>query len=166
MNIQKTGLAALIAAAGFTSFVPSMVLAEGVRKIDVTVDLAAIENAQAAAYWGALEVDLEAAIAARVADQLSEEGADLNIDITEVELSNGLQEDLGIADTKLAANVVQTHPTDNSLFKNYELMVDVNAAKAYLPAGVDVVVLKADTADFYKAMVETFADAVAARVKE
>lgn len=162
MNVKTTGLAALIAAA----CVAAPVSAAGVRKIDVTVDLSAIENAQAAAYWGALEADLEAAIAARVADQLSEDGADLNIDITEVELSNGLQEDLGIADTKLAANVAQTHPTDNSLFKSYELMVDVNAATTYLPAGTDVLVLKADTPVFYAAMVETFADAVAARVKE
>lgn len=162
METMKKGAFALLAMA----FVTTPVLAEGVRNIDVTVDLNAIENAQAAAYWGKLEGDLESAIAERVAGMLSEEGADLNIDITEVELSNGFQEDLGIADTKLAANVVQTHPTDNSLFKNYELTVDVNAATTYLPAGTDILVLKADTPDFYNAMVQTFADAVAARVKE
>lgn len=65
-----------------------------VKEIEVTADLSAIQNADAAAYWGRLEADLEAAIASRLVDRLAEEGAEgarILVDLREVELASAFE---------------------------------------------------------------------------
>ena len=69
-----------------------------VESVTVEADLQAIENQQAASYWAMLSDDLTKAIAERVANQLGEDGTDIKIDISEVELSNGFQEAMGLAE--------------------------------------------------------------------
>ena len=144
---------------------PALAAGPTVKEIDVTVDMAAVENPAAARYWGTLEADLESAILARLTDQIADDGANLIIDVEEVELSNGFQEATGMADTRLVANVKQTHDTDNSRFEAYDLTVDVNQALLLMPEGTDVTLITADTREFYDAMIRAFADAVAKKVK-
>lgn len=136
-----------------------------VKSIDVTLDMAAVQNAQAAAYWGTLEADLEGAILARVQPQIADDGVDISIDISEVELSNGFQEVVGIADTRLIGSVKMTHLTDNSRFDAYELTVDVNAAMPLLPEGFVMATATVDTKEYYDAMITAFANGVVNRLK-
>jgi hypothetical protein len=136
-----------------------------VKSIDVTLDMAAVQNAQAAAYWGTLEADLEGAILARVQPQVADDGVDISIDISEVELSNGFQEVVGIADTRLIGSVKMTHLTDNSRFDAYELTVDVNAATPLLPEGFVMATATVDTKEYYDAMITAFANGVVKRLK-
>jgi hypothetical protein len=136
-----------------------------VKEIDVTVELDAVENRAAAKYWGTLEVDLEAAILAHITSRIAEDGANLIIDVEEVELSNGFTDATGMADTRLVANVKQTHDTDNSRFEAYDITVDVGQVLPLMPEGTDVTRITADTREFYDAMVRAFAAAVVKRIK-
>jgi hypothetical protein len=158
-TVATAGIAALLL--GTAVFAQD---AKTVKSIEVETDLSAIGNSSAAAYWKNISTDLEAAIAARVANNLSEDGIKLVIDIEEVELSNGFQETLGLADTKLSGLVKMTHENDNGRFSNYRLTVDINQAMPLIPAGTDVTTLPADTRVYYDAMINTFANAVVERL--
>lgn len=136
-----------------------------VKSVDVEVELSAIENPRAAKYWTSIADDLENAIVAKVADQVSDDGIDLKIDLEEVWLSNGFEEKLGLADTRLVGDVSMTHATDNSRFGAYQLTVDVNTAMPLIPADVDVTVLPADSRVYYDAMIAAFAQGVVDRLK-
>ncbi len=140
-------------------------LAATVKSIDVEVELDAVENPKAAAYWTTIADDLENAIVARITEDIAEDGVDVKIDLEEVSLSNGFEESMGLADTRLVGNVTMSHASDNSRFGTYELTVDVNTAMPMIPAGVDVVTLPADTRVYYDAMIAAFAQGVVDRLK-
>ncbi len=131
-----------------------------VKSVVVEADLATVENRTAAGYWADLSTDLTNAIVARVADRIDEKGVAISVDIAEVELSNGFQEALGLADTRLTGKVRVRNAEDPSRDKTYDLTIDVNQAKAFIPAGTDVTTLPAGTRIYYDAMVGAFADAV------
>jgi hypothetical protein len=160
-----------------------------IAKIDVTVDLAAIQNEQAATFWANLEADLENAIAARLTgesmvsedEQLAyqaeqNEGSDGNsgglkllgtqilVDIREVELASAFERELNLADSVLVGQVNITDDTDNSNFDAYELSVTLENAQIVLPEGA-VLVLSTDTGDSYNRIVEAFAEGVVSRLK-
>jgi hypothetical protein len=136
-----------------------------VKSVDVEVELSAIENPRAAEYWTTIADDLENAIVARIADQVSDDGVDLKIDLEEVSLSNGFEDTLGLEDTRLIGDVTMTHASDNSRFGTYQLTVDVNTALPMIPADVDVTILPADSRVYYEAMIATFAQGVVDRLK-
>ncbi|WP_431301101.1 hypothetical protein [Tabrizicola sp. BL-A-41-H6] len=136
-----------------------------VKSVDVEVELSAIENPRAAEYWTSIADDLENAIVAKIEDQVSDDGVDVKIDLAEVSLSNGFEENLGLADTRLVGDVTMTHASDNTRFGKYELTVDVNTALPLIPADVDVTVLPADTRVYYEAMIAAFAQGVVDRLK-
>ena len=131
----------------------------------MTVDIAAVANPKAASYWTTFEGDLEAAILAKITDQIADDGINLIIDVSEVELSNGFDEQMGFADTRMVAAVKMTHDTDNTRFGAYELTVDVNQVIPMLPEGTDINVLNGDTKTYYDAMVKAFANGVVERLK-
>lgn len=135
-----------------------------VRDIDVQVDLTAIQNPAAATYWTNVAQDLENAIVARVTDRTADDGVKISIDISEVELANAYENVTNIADTKMVGQVNVTSETDNTDFNSYELTVSVEEALPYFPAGTTVVMIARDTPEYYKAMVEAFADAVVKRL--
>lgn len=160
-------LTALILAAALSGTVPALAQVDRIARVDVTVDLAAIQNEKAAAYWGQLEADLEAAIGARVADRLVEEGgegAEILVDIREVELSNAFERQLNLADAVLVGQVNVNDQTNNPNYDAYELSVSLETARI-IPTEGETVILSTDTQDTYKRLVETFADAVVAKLK-
>jgi hypothetical protein len=136
-----------------------------VKSIEVEVELDAIGNPKAAAYWTSIADDLENAIVSRITDQIADDGVDVKIDLEEVSLSSGFEETLGLADTRLVGTVMMTHASDNTRFGTYELTVDVNAAMPMIPEGVDVVTLPADTRVYYDAMIAAYAQAVVDRLE-
>jgi hypothetical protein len=92
-----------------------------IASVDVTADLTAIGNEKAATYWGNLEKDLEAAIGARVSDRLAEEGAEIKIDIRELELASAFEPELNLGDAVLVGQVNVIDDTDNRNYNAYEL---------------------------------------------
>jgi len=137
-----------------------------VKEIDVQIELPDVTNAAAAARFATIETDLESALAARMVERLADVGVNVIIDISEVELSNSFTETMNLADTRLVATVKITDDVDNSNFNSYELTVDVNAAKMFVPAGTDLVVLPVDSSIYYDALIAAFADGVVTRLNE
>lgn len=136
-----------------------------VKSIDIDVELEAIENPKAAAYWTTIADDLENAIVKLVTEQIADDGVEVKIDLQEVELSGGFDEATGLAETRLVGDVAMIHATDNSRFDAYTLTVDINAAKPLLPQDVDLLTLPADTRVYYDAMIQAFAQGVVDRLK-
>ncbi|MFP1645280.1 hypothetical protein [Pontitalea aquivivens] len=140
-----------------------------IKSIDVTADIAVIENAEAAKFWGNLETDLEAAIAAEIApDRLvgaKGEGSEITVDIDEIALSDTWATVTDLGESRLVGQVNVTSQTDNSKFDGYELSVAFKDALVFLPEGADVTLLTRDSAEYYAAMLQAFAEHVVDRLK-
>ncbi len=171
----KTRTAAAAALIALTSSTSVFAGVDKVAKIDTTVDVSAINNAQAATFWANLETDLENAIAARVTERLAVEevkpddqgridGAQIKVDIREVELASAFERELNLADAVLVGQVTIVDDTDNSNADGYELTVSLQNAKVIVPEGATLL-LSTDTTGAYTRLVETFADAIVERLK-
>jgi len=136
-----------------------------ISKVDVTTDLTAIQNEKAAAYWANLEKDLEAAIGARVVDRMGDEGAEIRVDIREIELANAFERELNLADAVLVGQVNIVDDTDNENFDAYELTVTLENANVVLTEGQTLVLSTSDSPETYKRLVDVFADGVVSRLK-
>ena len=154
---------------------PLLAGVDKVAKVDASVDVSAINNAQAATFWANLEADLENAIAARVTDRLATEevkpdedgkidGAQIKVDVREVELASAFERELNLADAVLVGQVTIVDDTDNTNADGYELTVSLENAKVIVPEGMTVV-LSTDTSGAYTRLVEAFADGVVSRLK-
>lgn len=166
------------AAAAFVAVLSGSSLYAGVdkvAKIDATVDVSAISNTQAATFWANLEADLENAIAARVTERLATEevkpddqgridGAQIIVDVREVELASAFERELNLADAVLVGQVTIVDDTDNTNADGYELSVSLETAKIIVPEGATLI-LSADTSGAYTRLVEAFADGVVSRLK-
>ena len=162
MMFQK--LAAVTATAlllGGTAFAQDTLT---VKDVTVEAELTAVTNEKAAAYWAELASDLETAIAGRVADRIAEDGTQITVDISEVELSSGFEDAAGLADTRLVGQVRMENEANPTRFSVFELTVDVNQVLPMLPEGTALTEVTADTDRFYRTMVEAFAQAVADRL--
>lgn len=165
------------ASAALIAFLASPLLAgvDKVAKIDANVDVSAINNAQAATFWANLEADLENAIAARVTDRLPVEeskpdedgkidGAQVIVDIREVELASAFERELNLGDAVLVGDVTIRDDTDMANTDTYELTVSLENAQVIVPEGMTVV-LSTDTTGAYNRLVEAFAEGVVTRLK-
>ena len=135
-----------------------------VREVNVEADISAISNPAAAAYWTNVADDIENAVVARITDRTANDGVKLSIDISEVELASAFENVTNVADTKMVGQVNVTSDTDNTEFNSYELTVTVEEALPYFPPGTTVVMITRDTPEYYKAMVDAFAEAVVKRL--
>lgn len=155
--MQRPVIATLLALGLALPALPALA-ATDVSKVEVNVDLAAIQNPKAAAYWADLSEDLATAIVARVHDQLDTDGVRLKVDIDELALSNSFESAVGIGESRLGGIVNVMSDTDNSKFDTYDLTVGFD--RTYLPQGVDPVSITMDSPEYYQAMVQIFADHV------
>jgi hypothetical protein len=154
---------------------PLMAAVDKIAKVDASVDISAINNVQAATFWANLETDLENAIAARVTDRLATaevkpdengkiDGAQIKVDIREVELATAFERELNMGDAVLVGQVTIVDDSDNTNSDGYELTVSLENAKVVVPEG-SVVVLSNDKSGAYTRLVEAFADNVVSRLK-
>ncbi|MBK6468712.1 MAG: hypothetical protein IPF96_19180 [Rhodobacter sp.] len=154
----------------------------------MTTDLAAIQNEKAAAYWANIESDLEAAISVRLGDRLvanpdagtqvdasaqdkadgnlyATEGAEILVDIREVELASTFERALNIGDAVLVGQVNVNDQSDNSNYDAYELSISLESARVVLAEGETLILATGDTAEAYRRLVDAFADGVVSRLK-
>lgn len=153
-----TAAAILLSTAAFAA-------GDKVKEIDVSLDLDAVTNPAAALRFANTADDLKNAIAALVLERADpDEGVTIDINLSEVELSNSFTEMVGAADTRLVGDVKVTEGP--SLKSEYQLSVDVNQARLFFPATVDLTTLTANSDDFYASMITAFADAVVVRLDQ
>ena len=144
---------------------PAATAATMVREVEVTVDMAAIDNPKAAARWGHISDDLRGAIIARLAGLTAPDGARITIDMDEVALANGLELATNIADSRLVGSVKITSETDNTVFDAYDLTVTHDQALPFFLEGTDLTRLTSDSMENYQAMVQAFAAHVVDNLK-
>lgn len=141
-----------------------------IAKIDVTTDLTAIKNEKAAAYWANVEQDLEAAIAGKATDRLSDEGLEIEIDINELALANAYERELGfgeaamVGDIVVLREVVYNKTPSKTAERRYELTVNVENSKIDLKPGEKLVLSRTDTPETYRMLIDTFAESVIKRL--
>lgn len=152
-----------------------------VREIDVTLDLAAVQNENAAAYWGSLEGDLEGALALRLAElvdaeaaaptegaadrdgAVAEQGTRVLVEIREVELTNAFGRNLDLGEAVLVGQVNIVDQADNSNNAGYELSVSLENA-GVVPTAGKAFMLNTDDRVTYQLLVDAFADGVVERL--
>lgn len=136
-----------------------------VRNVEVDVDLTAIKNANAAAYWTSVADDLEIAIIARLTDQLADDGASVTVDIDELSLANSFQSVLGIEKSELSGSVAVNNLQDASQHQAYELTVSYEPAPMVISPDANLVFITRSTSSYYAEMVATFAQHVTDKLK-
>jgi hypothetical protein len=156
-TLAATALAGVLATSAFGAV-------DAIKKIDVSADLTALNNEQAASFWANLETDLENAIAARVTDRIANDGAEIIVDIREVELATAFERELNMGDAVLVGQVNIKDDTDHPNNDAYELTVTLETAQIIVPEGA-VIVLSTDTTGAYNRLIEAFADGVVSRLK-
>lgn len=137
-----------------------------VKSVEVEMDITALTNAAAAERFANTATDLQNAILARVVDRTAEEGMEIKIDLSEVELSNSYTDAIGAAETRLVGTVNVSDMNDNTNFNTYELTVNVDQVIPFLPEGYEVATMTASSDEFYTAMIDAFADGVVRRLDE
>lgn len=135
-----------------------------VREVAVTADLTAIGNPRAATYWSDIADDLHNAILARVTDRIGEDGVDINVKLSTVELASAFENLANLGNSQMRGQVNVTSKTDNSAFNSYDLTVSMDQALPYFPAGTTIAVITLDNRDYYTAMISAFAQAVVDRL--
>ena len=128
-----------------------------VQSIEVSIDLPAVTNAAAALRYSNIAGDLKDAISALLVDRIAEAGMVLQIDISEVELSNSYTEVIGAADTHLVGAVNVSDALNNANAKGFTLTVDVNQARTMFAPDLDVTTISAGSDAYYQAMIAAFA---------
>lgn len=156
--------AGLLAVLPLSAFAANPVM---VKSVDVSIALSDLTNAEAATKFANVEIDLENAIAARLVDQTdAENGVEITIDISELELSNSFTDIFNYADTKLVGNVKVKGSAENPDSNNYDLVVDVNTSLPFIPAGTVVETLPVDSDVYYQSLITAFADSVVRKLGE
>ncbi|CUI00116.1 hypothetical protein [Leisingera aquaemixtae] len=139
-----------------------------VSEIDVTADLSAVENYEAAKVWTSLETDLETALAENLVGQIAgegaEEAAEIHIEIDSVSLASNFENALGVGEWMLKGDVDIDMP-DASKDMRYDLTVSADQVNAYYPEGTDPAVVTVDSEIFYNAIIDAFASNVASKLK-
>jgi len=135
-----------------------------VQEVDVTFDQQAIESPAAAAFWSELEGDLEGAILARLVDQIGEDGAVVEVDIDEFDMSNTFQSALG-ADSSITADVAIRSEADPTINTYYDLTVLLRDTAEFVAGedGAELAGLSLDEA--YAAMITAFAANIASNLQ-
>lgn len=137
--------------------------ANDVEAISVEADLSTIQNYEAAQVWKELPDDLETALAERLVMQLEETGSEIHVDIDEVSLANNFELRLNLQDAVLKGRVDIDNPEGENAF--YDLTVTADAALVRDPETGNLLVPEIGSEEFYVAMVDAFADNVAAKLK-
>jgi hypothetical protein len=134
--------------------------ANTLTEVEVTADLTAVENVEAATVWTNLTEDLEQEITERLASRIGEDGATIVVDIDEISLANMFTQAAGIAESTLVGDVEIDAP---GLFNkmDYRLTVSADQAVAYYPSGTTPGEVTVDSQVYYDAMLDAFADNIA-----
>lgn len=167
-SVFASALAAVLIAPTMPAYAAQLM----VKDIAVTVDPGAVANTDAAKYWANLGDELNAAIAARVADRIAADGVHILVKISSAALAtrfmgaNGKPEPhligvVNIVGSPSASGEGSTQQGTAGKKSNYELTISFKDAVSFVPAGVDVMTITPDRKEYHDAMIAAFADYVA-----
>lgn len=136
-----------------------------ISKVEVTADLEAIRNANAAPHWASLVPDLETAIVQRITDRIDKRGARILIDIDEIALANSFRAPLSANDSKLVGDVRVRGAEEDPKRARYSLTVSYDQATPYMAPGTQIRAITSDSREYYDSMIDAFAERVVANLE-
>lgn len=157
----------MIFAAGVAALMASPLAAADehkIEEIDVIFDLQSLESPTAAEFWADLEGDLEAAIAAKVTDQIADEGSVITIDVDELDMANTFQGALGV-ESVLTGHIEVKNETDPTVNSYYDLRVTVDESGKFETGDDGVQIVAHEREEVYDAVIDTFAKGVVERLR-
>lgn len=137
-----------------------------VSAINVSTDLQAIGNAESVRYWQTLNQDLEAALATELIGDIDPAGAILNVDVDEIALANAYSSRFQGENNRLTGRVVMTDPVTGEAVRTYDVAVTASEAASILSSDSGVVTISPDSTEFYRALVQAFAEGVGDTVRQ
>lgn len=146
-----TASALALAACSTETAAPSR---QAISEISVNTDLTAVGNSSAVEYWDSLSQDLETALANQFVNDISPSGARIDVDVDELSLAESYSEGFGQNST-LSGRVTVTDMRDAPL-GTYNVSASMAQAQAVEPGAQPSV----DSAEFYQALVQAFAQGV------
>lgn len=157
-SLFAAGIAALL---GSTSLAYAIEISE----VDVTADLTTIEDARAAEFWNTLEADLESAVLARIADDISEDGARLVLNIESFAIADAPSGGFTVDSAALNGRVHVVDLNNNANFDSYELNVSLQGLSITDETGAPMIVADMPEDVAYRTLVDAFAEHVADRLE-
>ena len=158
-SFTAAAIAALIALPGFAAI-------DKVAEVTVSADIASLQNATAAAYWATLPEDLQMAIRAQLVDRIDAGGSKINVDISEIELSNSFERAIGAADGVLVGSVHVTDPSNNQIYDDYQIIVTLGSAPMISADGTQIVFSTLDEPQPYETLITKFAEGMLLMLEE
>lgn len=151
-------LAASAIALAACSSQPPAPTRQAISEITVNTDLKAVGNAGAVTYWKGLSDDLQVALAAEFVNDISPDGALLNVDVDEISLANSYTSKFAGEMSRLSGLVTLTDKRGQELSR-YTVTATSSQAMAYVPTTTGKVIAPG-SAEFYAALVKAFARGV------
>lgn len=131
-----------------------------ISEISVNTDLSAIQSREAVLYWQGLGADLETALAAEFAGQISETGQRILVDVDELSLASAFQPGATVQETVLSGQVI-LEERPGAAEAVYNVTASSSDVVPYLPADSNVVTVSPTSDEYYAAVVQAFAQGVA-----
>lgn len=133
---------------------PAAPTRQAISEISVNTDLTSVGNPSAVEYWDNLSADLETALANQFVNDISSDGARIEVDVDELSLAESYSEGFGQNST-LSGRVTVTDMRDAPL-GTYNVSASMAQAQAVEPGAQP----STDSAAFYQALVQAFAQGV------
>lgn len=142
----------------------SLASALDVAEVDVTAELTALQNPQAAAFWADLETDLEAAILSQLVDQITDDGARLVVNIEGFGIGDEADLPFTVEDAALSGRIHVIDLTNNANFQTFELNVSIQGMSVTDTEGEPVMVAQMPPEWTYETLITAFAEGVVERL--
>ena len=155
------GAALLLAACAGSQQPEPMTISE----VTVNADLSAIGSRQAVSYWQGLSGDLETAIAAEYVGRTDPKGKHIDVDVDELSLNSPFAAGATAETAKLSGRVTLTNP-DSTTAAAYDVTASAQDVATYLPSGSNLVSIPPTSAEYYRAVVQAFAEGTATALDE
>lgn len=154
----------LLMAAGAVGLISSPALASDIMfsKVNVTAELTAIQDPQAAEFWTSLEDDLESTLLALLSDQLVDDGARLVVDITEFKTGDASVL-FSVEEAALGGRVHVIDPGNQGNFESYELKLRIEGMTTTLD-GTQIAVSQVQPQEAYDRLVAAYAESIVDRL--
>ena len=135
-----------------------------VKELTVTTDYTSLEETNAKSYYPDLSGDLLEAILERVPLTDETEGYDVNVTLQSVSLDGDTMLPDSAEFNQMEGTVSLISPLTDANTESYKVQIKAETADSAIPAGY--IGVAPSTGDFYRAMIEGFADEVADQMPE
>ncbi len=161
---MKRTLKTTLAASAAAMIATATMAMTPIEEIEVTADMEAVANYEAATIWQSLPEDLERRLETRLNADFVEGGGKIEVDIDEISLANNFEQVAGLEDAELAGKVT-LYGVGGYFDEAYDLSVSALDVLQYIPEENRIVAPNINSVEIYSAMLDGFADNVVEKLQ-